>query len=96
MYFRIVRDRSTFNTGLNSLDDMIIRLFQVFAGIRSHELGYEGEPMDKYIQPRPTPCWVAVYKGLCWEDIVLWILRNPKGKAKDFLAVFSLSSGKEQ
>ncbi|KAJ2906919.1 hypothetical protein MKZ38_009782 [Zalerion maritima] len=116
-YFRIVRDRSTFNIGLDRLDDMTIRLFQMFAGVRTHELVYEArqddekmigryhnkddafadiELIDKYIQPRPKACWVcdeiddrttAAYKVLCWEDIILWILRDPEGKGRDCLAM---------
>ncbi len=52
---------------------------------------------DRYIQPRPKECWVcggvddrtdAAYKVLCWEDIDLWILRDPMGDGgRDRLAM---------
>ncbi|KAJ2903748.1 hypothetical protein MKZ38_009400 [Zalerion maritima] len=41
VYFRMVIDRSTFNIGLNRLSDTLIRMFQMFAGVRTHELVYE-------------------------------------------------------
>jgi hypothetical protein len=43
---------------------------------------------DEYIQRRPRECWVcnrvderidAAHQVLCWEDIDLWILRDPVG-----------------
>ncbi|KAJ2894935.1 hypothetical protein MKZ38_007076 [Zalerion maritima] len=40
-YFRWVRDRSAFNIGLDRIDDSTIRLFQMYAGARTHELVYE-------------------------------------------------------
>ncbi len=53
--------------------------------------------LDPYIQPRPKECWVcggvddrtdALYKVLCWEDIDVWILRDPMGDgSRDRLAM---------
>lgn len=54
----------------------------------------------EYAEPRPKDCWVcgrlderreAVYKVLCWEDIDLWILRDPLGdSSRDCLAMQAL------
>ncbi|KAJ9149958.1 FluG domain-containing protein, partial [Pleurostoma richardsiae] len=44
--------------------------------------------VDKYIQPRDKECWVCkgldtrtepCYKVLCWEDVQLFIIRDPMG-----------------
>jgi hypothetical protein len=35
VYFRIIRDRATFNIGLDRLNDTTIRIFQMFAGVRT-------------------------------------------------------------
>lgn len=54
--------------------------------------------MDKYIKPRVKKCWVCKglderdnnpkLKVLCWEDIDLWILRDPEGNSgRDRLAI---------
>ena len=53
---------------------------------------------DKYIQPRAKKCWVCdraderehnpQLKVLCWEDIDLWIIRDPDGNdGRDRLAM---------
>lgn len=52
---------------------------------------------DAYVQRRSKECWVCgrvdertepVYKVLCWEDIDLWILRDPMGTGgRDHLAM---------
>ncbi len=51
---------------------------------------------DDYIAKREAHCWVCgrrdertdpVYQVLCWEDIDLWILRDPEGTGYDCLAM---------
>lgn len=55
------------------------------------------ERSDPYVQPRPKECWVcgcvdertdAQYKVICWEDIDLWILKDPmRNGGRDCLAM---------
>ncbi|KAH8747986.1 hypothetical protein F5883DRAFT_697821 [Diaporthe sp. PMI_573] len=92
-HFCWVRDKkSKFKIGLDRLDDSLIRDILMWTGCRRHEL----KP-DPYVQPRPKDCWVcgglderteAQYKVLCWEDIDLWILRDPmRNGGRDYLAM---------
>lgn len=42
-YFRLVRDRTAFNTGLDRLNDATIRIFQMYTAARTHELAYDSD-----------------------------------------------------
>ncbi len=52
---------------------------------------------DAYVRLRKKKCWVCgqaeereknpQLQLLCWEDVDLWILRNPAGKGRDRLAM---------
>lgn len=114
IYFRIIRDRTTFNTGIDRLNDITMRIIQMFTGCRTHELAYHPASEnkkkinkyhdkddafgdrgreDRYIRPRSGACWVCgeleerIWKVLCWEDIFLWIIRDPEGDGKDRLVM---------
>ncbi|KAL2187262.1 hypothetical protein L209DRAFT_742607 [Thermothelomyces heterothallicus CBS 203.75] len=94
-HFRWVRDwKTTFKIGLDRLDDSLIRDILMWTGCRRHELVYAqmknvkvkvkeydeesdaytdvDNDSDLYVEQRPK-------NFLCWEDINLWILRDPMG-----------------
>jgi hypothetical protein len=107
-YYRWVRDESSFNLGLDRLDDATLRLLYMWTGCRKHELVFakpqnrailikelnndpdafsSPEEDDPFVQRHVGSCWVCSeaeererddrLKVLCWEDIDLWISRDP-------------------
>ncbi|KAH7016021.1 uncharacterized protein B0I36DRAFT_377759 [Microdochium trichocladiopsis] len=85
--------KNVFKIGLDRLDDATLRHFQMFTGARPHEFAHARIANDDAIKkeyndeldaftdtdeegdfvPPRGPCW----KVLCWEDIKLWIIRDP-------------------